>query len=108
MHTSNHRGLGNDPVVVLAKTKSLVAVNISPPGLFQIEFATLSFRERFAILSFRGREAEVRFSIERSLLDESAFLCWVPHQPAISSVRQRKLSSGDFDALASRSKDLNP
>jgi len=33
MHTSNQRGRGNDPVVVLGKIKSFVAVNIYSPRL---------------------------------------------------------------------------
>jgi hypothetical protein len=31
MHTSNHRGRGNDPVVVLGSIKSFVAVSMNVP-----------------------------------------------------------------------------
>src|SRR5262249_61572689 len=40
-HTSNHRGRGNDPVVVLGKIKSLVAVNIFFCSLGSLLFVQL-------------------------------------------------------------------
>jgi len=45
MHTSNQRGRGNDPVVVLGKIKSLVAVNIYSP----------KFAQQFSIRNANGR-----------------------------------------------------